>query len=295
MNRSDTQASIAILLPYFGDWPFWIELFIASCRKNPSIDFYFFSDCGRLESFPDNVKYQEISFDEYKALVSEKLGIIFNPVSAYKLCDLKPAYGFIHEDVVRGYDFFGFGDLDLVYGDLRKLYTREDLRRYDLISNHATRVSGHLTLIRNTKKMSNAFRRISGWQSLLASDEHLAVDEKAFSRLFVKHKNFPCFLRPLCNLFYPLARRSKFVERYTTPNGYVAWRDGSYDFPEEWFWRNGVISNSLDSEGYYPYFHFLVWKENWTEQKPWRVKRTGQEVTYFFSASGIRERWMQNE
>ena len=290
MKNNDTQASIAILMPYFGRWPFWMELFIASCKKNPSIDWYFFSDCGELESFPENVKYQEMSFDGYKKLVSERLGIPFNPANAYKICDVRPAFGVIHRDVLCGYDFFGFGDLDLVYDDLRKIYTHEDLQRYDLISNHATRVSGHLSLIRNTARMCNIFREIPDWKGKFTSEKHLAVDEKAFSKLFVKHKNFPVFIRKLLDLFYPLARKSKFVESYTTPNGYIAWRDGGYDFPKEWFWKNGVVSNDRDPEGYYPYFHFAVWKKGeWAGKELQEIVKINLDSTYVFSSSGIHE------
>lgn len=291
MNNTDPQASIVILMPYFGSWPFWMELFLASCRKNPSIDWYFFSDCGKLDSFPGNVKYQEMSFEEYKTLVSERLGINYNPENAYKICDVRPAFGVIHEDILCGYDFFGFGDLDLVYDDLRKLYTREDLQKYDLISNHATRVSGHLSLFRNTDKMRNAFRKIPGWEDKFTSERHLAVDEKAFSKLFVKHKNLPGFLRRLLNTCYPLARKSKFIESYTTPNGYIAWRDGSDKFPQKWFWNNGLVSNDLDPQGYYyPYFHFAVWKKSdWVGKDLPKIDKASPDSTYVFSSAGIHE------
>ncbi len=31
----------------------------------------------------------------------------FKPSSPYKLCDLKPALGFIHADRIQGFDFLG--------------------------------------------------------------------------------------------------------------------------------------------------------------------------------------------
>ncbi|WP_420882928.1 DUF6625 family protein [Zooshikella ganghwensis] len=40
--------TIAIIIPYFGQWPEWIDLYIESCKHNPSIDWLLFSDCPPL-------------------------------------------------------------------------------------------------------------------------------------------------------------------------------------------------------------------------------------------------------
>ncbi len=289
MSHSGDLPTIAILMPYFGKWPFWIELFIESCRKNPTIDWYFLSDCGKLDSFPENIKYQEMSFQEYNALVSSRLSIYFNPDNAYKICDIRPAFGLIHENLIKGYDFWGFGDLDLVYGDLRTLYTSEYLAQYDLYSNHATRVSGHLCLIRNTESMRHMFRKIPNWKEKFSNQSHMAIDERAFSKIFVKHKNLPSQLKGLLSYIYPLSRKSNFIESYTTPNGCIAWRDGSYNFPKRWFWKDGLITNDLDKGSYYPYFHFAVWKKNdWLGDKSSRIENIRSDVTYEFSSEGIR-------
>ena len=37
--------SIGILIPYFGKWPEWIELFFDSVERNKTIDFHFLTDC----------------------------------------------------------------------------------------------------------------------------------------------------------------------------------------------------------------------------------------------------------
>lgn len=258
----EATTSILILMPYFGKWPFWMPLFLKSCEYNPDVNWLLIGDCGEPEGLPGNVNYQYSSFADYCERVSTRLELDFHPDNPYKLCDLKPAYGFLHEKDIQGYDFWGFGDLDLVYGSLRQVYTEEMLKKYDLISNHATRISGHLCLLRNTERMCIAFKKIPNWKSALQNPQHLAVDEKAFSRLFVKHKNFPQWLRRLTNQLYPMVRKSSCVERYTTPNGYIPWKDGTNNYPTEWCWERGKIWNNLESdpETPYPYFHFLTWK-----------------------------------
>lgn len=282
-------SKIIILMPYFGKWPFWIELFLEGCRRNSTINWHFFSDCGLPERLPANVAYQEMSFIEYKQLVQERLGINFNPNNAYKICDIRPAFGFIHSDVIRGYDFWAFGDLDLVYGDLRAVYKESYLSRYDLVSNHATRVSGHLCFIRNSFLMNEQFRKIPNWKEKFSDLEHCAVDERAFSKLFVKHKNLPAWIRkPLVWLLYPVSRKCSFIERYTTPDGCIAWKDGDYLFPKEWFWDGEKISNSFQTEPGIPYFHFAIWKKSsWNNLSADQYVPYIEDKTYRFSSSGI--------
>lgn len=47
MNGSDCNKmnKIAILIPYFGKWLEWINLYFYSCSWNNDIDWYFFTDC----------------------------------------------------------------------------------------------------------------------------------------------------------------------------------------------------------------------------------------------------------
>lgn len=255
------QPSIILLIPYFGEWPDWFEFFLLSCKFNPSIQWLIYTDCVLPENAPNNVKFQSISLTDYNKKVSDALNISFNPDSAYKLCDLKPALGFIHQEDITGFDFWGFSDIDLVYGDLRKYYTAERLSKFDLYSTHARRVSGHFCLMRNTKKMREAFMLMKNWQTRLADNAHHALDEGAFSRIFIRHKNFPKWLFNIFSHFNLWRRRSEFIEAYSTPNASVRWVDGSYEFPILWLWDSGKLTNNLTGGRGYPYFHFLVWKK----------------------------------
>lgn len=259
---------ILFLIPYFGAWPFWMPFFLQSCRANPDIDWLLFSDCPVLETLPPNVQVRSISYGDYCALAAERMGIAFAPSNPYKLCDIKPALGHIHEADLRGYDFWAFGDLDLVYGDLRAWLSDTRLQRYDVLTTHARRVAGHLCVLRNTPRYRELFMRMKQWQQRFSDPHHHAMDEGAFSRLFMWRKNFPKPLFKLVGLFNPLRRASLFIEAYTTPNGCIAWRDGTQQFPRRWYWRHGKISNDRD-ELHYPYFHFACWKRNeWRELVP---------------------------
>jgi len=282
---------IRFLIPYFGKWPFWLPFFLESCRYNPDIDWLFFSDCGIPENLPDNVRIRAISFDDYCQLVSKRLDIHFAPANPYKVCDVRPAYGFLHAEDLEGYDFWAFGDIDVIYGQLRNWFTAERLARYDLISCYARRVSGPLSLIRNTPQSATLFQRIPNWRERFCGP-HEALDEGAFTRLFLKRKNFP---EPLCRLynwcFNPLYRKSDFREAYSTPNMGIAWTDGGRQFPLHWFWRMGHLTTDRDGSREFPYLHFLYWKKHiWHDycppphamqalagQSSWRIGAAGFE------------------
>lgn len=252
--------SIIFLIPYFGQWPFWMPFFIESCRCNPDIDWLLIGDCAELEELPGNVRQQRISFEEYCGFISTRLGFEFAPVNPYKLCDLKPALGFIHESEVQGYDYWGFSDLDLVYGDLRAYFTAEKLNRFKFFSTHERRVSGHLCLLRNQQSLRELFWRIPDFQRRAQDQKNHALDEGGFTRLFLWRKNFPKPLFKFVGLFNPRRRFAEFKEAFSTPNTGRTWTDGSLDFPRSWSWQEGRLRNDKDGGREFPYLHFLGWK-----------------------------------
>lgn len=262
-----TSPSICIIIPYFGRWPFWMPCFLAGCRANPDVDWLLYSDCGEPVDCPANVQVVTIGFADYCSRISQSLQIDFHPDNPYKLCDIKPALGWMHAEELAAYDFWGFGDIDLIYGDLRSYFTAERLAKHDLFSTHARRISGHFCLVRNSEDMRAAFMRVKSWQLKFETSEHFAFDESAFSKVFLRHKNSPLWVRKLAALFDPWLKRAEFAEAYTTPNGKIPWVDGSRNYPSKWYWQEGRLSNDLVGDRVFPYFHFMVWKNFWAESK----------------------------
>ncbi len=266
-NVAATTPSICFVIPYFGVWPFWFPFFLKSCEFNRSIHWLLFSDCGIPAELPSNVRIIEYSISDYCRRVSDSLGIVFAPEKTYKLCDLKPALGLVHEQEVRDFDFWAFGDIDVVYGDLRRYFDADRLMHYDIFSTHRRRISGHLCLLRNNRLMREAFMSVPNWQGLLSNPEHVAFDESAFSRLFVRHKNWPDWLANLVKPFQQWTRRTENIEAFSTPNAGVRWIDGTMSFPEAWLWDHGRLTNDLNGDRQFPYLHFMAWKQrDWPEQ-----------------------------
>jgi hypothetical protein len=273
---------IALIIPYFGKYPEWIDLYFYSCQQNKTIDFYFFTDSKIPEKHADNLYFQQISFTDYCKTASEKLGIDFSPKSAYKLCDLKVFYGFLHQDLLKNYDFWGFGDVDVIWGNIAKFYTPEMLEKYDVFSTHADRVSGHLAILRNNKKYRELCFKIKDWKTKLAAQNNFVLDEQDFSRLVfpeswliskfytkilmkVVKKAEPWVvyftLTPYINKFLLLKQRRLFFrELHTTP--YLNGRyKGDEDDSDEWLYKNGAVVNLRNLKEYI-YLHFMVFKKN---------------------------------
>ncbi|MFT6463584.1 DUF6625 family protein [Halopseudomonas laoshanensis] len=257
------QPSIRFVIPYFGSWPFWMAFYLESCRRNPTVEWLFFTDCGIPDNPPDNVRFIEMSYRAYCELVSARLGIDFYPERPYKLCDIKPALGYIHADQLGEVDFWAFGDIDVIYGDLRGYFTAERLATKDLFATHHRRISGHLCLVRNTVIMREAFMRIPRWRERYADPAHQALDEGAFSRLFIRHKNWPESLRLFAARFNAWSRRSEFIESHST---FTILANGRRVLPQKWFLRDGRLTNSELNGVELPYLHFLAWKnQSWKE------------------------------
>src|SRR4051812_20515840 len=114
---------IAIAICYMGKMPWYFRYFAHSCRYNPTVDFYIITDNTITGDIPGNVKPVYMSLDEINKLSAQKLGFEVNINSGYKLCDFKPAYGFIFNDLLKDYDFWGHGDIDVIFGNIRSFIT----------------------------------------------------------------------------------------------------------------------------------------------------------------------------
>ncbi|MFN3389268.1 MAG: DUF6625 family protein [Allosphingosinicella sp.] len=246
--------SILILIPWFGPWPEWMNFFVESCRANRTIDWLIVTDGAPPENRAPNLRYLPMSFAAYKAKVSEALGIRFDPAEPYKLCDIRPALGEVHADLVRGYDFFGFGDLDVIYGDIRATYDADALDLYDALSSHSERVSGHFFLMRNCEAMRSGFRRVPGWRRRMEAADYTGFDEAGFHALFRGRK------AKLLGMIGKRPPRCLFREAYTTPVATDAMR---------WYWRDGRLTNEYYPHRDFLYLHFMSWRSSrWYASHP---------------------------
>jgi len=182
---------IALIIPYFGKWPIYIHLYFASLAKNPMVDLLIFSDIPDEISVLPNVKIIRFSLQEFGKLATQKLGIPIKVTRAYKLCDFRPAYGLIFEDYLLDYPYWAYGDLDLVYGDIRRVLP-DDWTSYDALSMRNEWMTGSFSILRNTLKMNELFKRSATWVDTLNAEKYLGFDEcgKKFGPLFESDEKF---------------------------------------------------------------------------------------------------------
>ena len=115
--------SIAFVIPYFGKFPNYFSLWLQSCRNNPTIDWLLFTDSNEKYDYPKNVKVTLIQFGELRDKIQNLFDFEISLLKPYKLCDFRPSYGEIFKEQLVGYDYWGFCDIDLIWGDLRKFLT----------------------------------------------------------------------------------------------------------------------------------------------------------------------------
>lgn len=173
---------IAFIIPYFGHFNNYFNLWLNSCANNPTVDWIIFTDCQDVYNYPDNVKIVYMTFDKLKMHIQSLFNFEISLNEPYKLCDYRPAFGDIFYEYIKNYDFWGYCDTDLIWGNVRSFITDDILSKYDKIGNR-----GHCCLLRNSEEIRKAYRYDSScivtYRDAFSSDLAYCFDEnKAFGR-----------------------------------------------------------------------------------------------------------------
>lgn len=100
---------------------------------------------------------------------------------AYALCDLRPLYGELLADKFKGYEWWGWCDLDIVVGNLDKLLPGL-MDGADIVSTDGQAIHGPLTILRNTPQVCGLWRTVRGVEEVLADPDYCNFDETGFNR-----------------------------------------------------------------------------------------------------------------
>jgi len=171
---------ILIIIPYFGSCPEWIDYFLQSCRYNPSVTWLIYSNIDKPDNCPSNVFFTKKKLSDFNDLASEKLQLKIRISNPYKICDLKPAFGEIFKEYISGFDFWGYSDIDLIYGDIRSFITDNILEKYDLISVRKDYIAGHFTIYKNEEKTNLLYKKCCHYAEIFKDNSHyFAFDEQS--------------------------------------------------------------------------------------------------------------------
>ena len=235
--------SITFLIPYFGKWPIWFSAFLISCQKNASIKWVFFTDCDTNIALPENVIIYKTTLKKVKILAESKLNTKITLNNPRKLCDLRPAYGKIFEDYIGETDFWGFCDVDVIWGDIRKFITNEILESNDIVSSRKEAISGHFTLFRNIDFVINYYKKLPQYNHILSQEEYMWAEEQILTNYLKEHKS----------------EITVYWKKYFVNNEKgVAHQEYYLD---RWLWDNGKVINTHTQEEVM-YLHFINWKPN---------------------------------
>lgn len=175
--RTAHVPSVCLVACYFGQPPGWINQYLLGCAYNTSIDFLIITDQEYFPPAPPNVRVMRLSQSSFNALATSKTGLEISLSHPRKLCDFKPVYGHLFEKLLDGWDYWGYTDLDVIYGDIRRFLSAAKLQEFDVFTARAEFLVGHFTLFRNEHRMRMLYRESADIRTTLQSPHVLGFDE----------------------------------------------------------------------------------------------------------------------
>lgn len=167
---------IVLVVFYFGKFPDYFPLFLKSCKNNPEITWKIYTDNVKNDEWPSNVEHILMSFEECRKKFQSKFPFEIRLDTPRKLCDFKPAYGYILEEELKDYDFWGYCDIDMIFGNIMKFIEETDLQKY-----HKLYELGHFTLYKNDFKINRQFMAAEAgkerYKEVYQNSEMLGFDE----------------------------------------------------------------------------------------------------------------------
>lgn len=171
------QGKVAMLIPYYGSPPDWLEFTLQSFSFNPQLDFIILSDIDLPIKLPANVSLHNISIDDFARRIEKKLELEPDIRHPYKLTDFKPALACLFEDLLRDYHYWGYADLDLVLGKVSSFITDKVMTGSDIISPSSGFFPGHFMIFRNSETNRVLFRKADNWEKVLQDHRCYCFDE----------------------------------------------------------------------------------------------------------------------
>lgn len=221
-------STIAFVVPYFGRFNNYFQLWLDSCAANKTIDWLIFTDDRREFDYPKNVHVTYTTLENVCKRAEKTLNCHVCLDFPYKLCDLKPIYGVIFADELKEYDFWGYCDTDLIWGNIRTFIPEETLAVTDKIFSF-----GHCTIIRNCERTNNAFKMptngVDDYRKVVTEPYIFGYDESdEINMVFRIH--FPNTFYEKCFCFDVNVSKQNFYPAPRSTVGIPGIRDAPYLF-----------------------------------------------------------------
>ncbi len=148
-----SRYTACIVLAYFGRLPAHFQHWLLSAGANPNYDWLVVTDDERAWQIPANVRIIPMTFDACKQLIVQRVGVIPERMMPYKMCDYKVTYGLLFEELLEGYDYWGFCDPDMIFGNIDRLNIQGRMGKYPAMQGQ-----GHLAFYQNTPEAKRFFK-----------------------------------------------------------------------------------------------------------------------------------------
>jgi len=222
---------IALVACYFGKLPDYVPLVFHSAAFNPSIDWLIVGDQVPACELPSNVRFHRCELRELEQRMALACKTEVSIRHVYDLASLKPAFGLTFEELLRGYDFWGHVDLDMIYGNLRKFLPDEVLSNHERIY-----ARGHLSVFRNLPDTNRRFMLSApgapDYRDVFASRDHRPFDEwEGIWKIFRYHQIPQYHAEVIADIHAPTEWRMGRFEATEIPN-----------YPHQFFyWHQGRV------------------------------------------------------
>ena len=181
--------SIVLLVARWGQWPPWTPLLLRTFAGNPTIAFRLLSDVAPAAVLPANIHHVPLTLPQLlvrlRTAVKSTLnsltasGTYGSGVSSAKTNDFKPMFGVVFADLLRGFDWWGTLQEDLLVGDLRAFATNHLLAHSDVVCPFLPplNASGVLMLYRNEPRINTVWQQSADVQRVLSNPAYQVFDE----------------------------------------------------------------------------------------------------------------------
>jgi hypothetical protein len=189
---------IIVIVIWIGRLPSGFPFWLATARKQP-FTIAMVTDQPQPEDCKDII-WVPTSLAKLRKQISNVLGFDASLAYSYKVCDYRAIYGLIFSDLVEGYDYWGFCDLDLIFGDMEKVLDNALMESPDKVFQRA-----HFSLYKNTATVNEAFSKYKeiDYKYIFKNPRYCMFDEwhgigKIFKKLnlSVYHKEVIADVKP---------------------------------------------------------------------------------------------------
>jgi hypothetical protein len=251
--------SICLITCYMGPLPGYFAYYTASCKKNKTIDFMVIND-HIAESYSDgNIDFVKMNITELNAFSGEQLKAPIQLSSAWKINELKPLFGEIFSKELNRYDHWGWCDLDIIWGDLRKFLNDELLNEYDVITTKEYWTAGHFTLFKNKPFINALYKRYDDIIALLNNPTYFAFEEcchrwngEIFTFEALKKKGLPPAMFDIV----------KHAERHGELKAHFKDIIREHPQPVNYIYKHGALTDLATHEEFM-YYHLITVKKIW--------------------------------